>query len=383
MGGGSSSIGIEKMKSAIEKYEGLPEGVSDEDALAAVKSALLNGVNDDTDARVVVALKSPKAQSHGSAKKERVFFESEEVGAGGDPEPDEDDVAMVIDLKFMADSGDVDSAFDLGVIYSTGEYNHKIDMDEAIRWWKKAADGESCDAAWNLAVTYHNGEKGVKRDIEAAIKYYERAADLGKGATARASIAVLQQELSAMEAAGENDDKALDWYISAAEGGDAMAAFKVGNMFANGGMGQGVDVSKAGDYWAMAAGEGHALAIENLLTFADDSKPSDELIGKVGGKEDWTRIRTLLPPEVEKALPHLQTLVAGLYRWGNGVDRDEGKCLEYLEKAAALKHAEAIYLLAGLHDTGEFDSLPQDANRAKKLFSEAAGLGHIRANAHR
>jgi hypothetical protein len=81
-------------------------------------------------------------------------------------------------------------------------------------------------------------------------------------------------------------------------------------------------------YWAMAAGEDHADALHNLLVHADDAVPADEIVGKVGGGTDWTKIETKLEEPLAKAIAHLQFFASNLYRFGHGVEQSEERCLE-------------------------------------------------------
>ena len=128
---------------------------------------------------------------------------------------------MVADLKFMAEGGDADSAFDLGVIYRTGSYGVKKDHNEVVKWWRKASDGFVVDAAYNLAVMFHHGQ-GVEVDLFKAIESYERAAELGNK-EATGMIATLKQTIEIERASGKFFDNAvsegetLEWYEKVSE----------------------------------------------------------------------------------------------------------------------------------------------------------------------
>ena len=124
-------------------YDGLSaQGLPDSEVLAKLQAALDKQTETTITTpkpAVVLSMKSPKAAERQGAG--GVFFNA----AGEDDfatqgEDDEDNDAMVADLKFMAEGGDADSAFDLGVIYRTGSYGVKKDHDEVVKWWKKAAD---------------------------------------------------------------------------------------------------------------------------------------------------------------------------------------------------------------------------------------------------
>jgi TPR repeat protein len=284
----------------------------------------------------------------------------------------------------MAGSGDFDSCFDLGVIYTTGSYGQKKNVPEAIKWWTKAAKNNIVDAAFNLAVLYHYG-KGIDKDLEKAAEFYDLAHQLGNS-NATAELAALQPALAAlraraqrtlsMDAPTESTEAALEWYMAASDRGDTQAMFKLGNMYARGDMGLEVDFLKAGEWWATAATEGHADALHNLLVHADDSVPADEIVGIAGGAKDWTRITAKLEEPLAKALPALQFLVSNMYRFGHGVERSEAQTAAFLYKSAAGNCPDAMYSLACLHDEGGFEGVPKDGPKAKELMLKAADMKH-------
>lgn len=73
--------------------------------------------------------------------------------------------------------GDKDAMFNLGMYYIRG-IGTVQNLEEGIRWLKKAALLGDDQAAYNIAIFYHDG-KMVEQDLEAALKWYERSANLG------------------------------------------------------------------------------------------------------------------------------------------------------------------------------------------------------------
>ena len=57
----------------------------------------------------------------------------------------------------------------------------------------------------------------------------------------------------------------------------------------------------------------------------------------------------------------------------DGFRRDEDQGLAWLQRAAALGNADALYCLAILHEAG--DGFPQDQVEARRLFTLAAARG--------
>ena len=259
MGSGASAqqptsfVTFEEFKALRVAFDSLPAGLPDSEVLEKLKATLDKAKEDGAPkATVVLSMKSPKvAERQGAGG---VFFNAaqevkEQQPRGATPsaeahtilfhvpaknlqltqnypphqedfatqgEDDEDNAAMVADLKFMASGGDADSAFDLGVIYRTGSYGVAKDHGEVVKWWKKAADGFVVDAAYNLAVMFHHGQ-GVDVDLPRAVEFYKRAAELGNQEAA-GMIATLKQTIEMERTSGKFFDDAasegetLEWF---------------------------------------------------------------------------------------------------------------------------------------------------------------------------
>ena len=110
--------------------------------------------------------------------------------------------------------------------YQSGDYA------TALREWKPLAEPGDADAQFNLGVMYQKGI-GVPQDYKTAVKWYRLAAEQG--------FARAQTNLGVMYFYGHGDPQnhktAVKWYKLAAEQGDAFAQFNLGTMY---GLGQGV-----------------------------------------------------------------------------------------------------------------------------------------------
>lgn len=84
-------------------------------------------------------------------------------------------VAAVHDLK--ARSGDVDSRFQLGMMYARGT-GVTQNFQFAASWLKSAADKGHAMAMLNFGALLENGQ-GVRKDVNLALDYYRQAADQG------------------------------------------------------------------------------------------------------------------------------------------------------------------------------------------------------------
>jgi hypothetical protein len=77
----------------------------------------------------------------------------------------------------LAEQGDADAQFHLGVMYESGQGVLRNDV-EAIKWYRKAAEQGDAVAQFNLGIMYSKGEGVPQNDGEAA-HWYRLAADQG------------------------------------------------------------------------------------------------------------------------------------------------------------------------------------------------------------
>jgi len=77
----------------------------------------------------------------------------------------------------LAELGDAEAQFNLGVLYDEGagvERNLSIAAD----WYRKAANQGFMDAQTNLGILYYHG-LGVDRDLAEAVRWFTMAAEQG------------------------------------------------------------------------------------------------------------------------------------------------------------------------------------------------------------
>lgn len=77
----------------------------------------------------------------------------------------------------LANKGDANAQYDLGVSYDNGLGVPK-NYATAAKWYQKAADQGFVYAQYNLGVLYDNG-LGVPKNNTIAVKWYQKAADQG------------------------------------------------------------------------------------------------------------------------------------------------------------------------------------------------------------
>jgi TPR repeat protein len=77
----------------------------------------------------------------------------------------------------LAELGDVEAQFNLGVLYDEGA-GVEQDLAVAADWYRKAAEQGFIDAQTNLGIMYYFGH-GVARDYHEATKWFRLAAEQG------------------------------------------------------------------------------------------------------------------------------------------------------------------------------------------------------------
>ncbi len=117
------------------------------------------------------------------------------------------------EFKPLAEQGDVQAQYNLGVLYHNGT-GVPQDYAEAVKWCRKAAEQGDARAQSDLGAAYHKGE-GVQQDYVEAAKWIRKAAEQG--------IAQAQYNLGLMylngQAVPQDFVLAHMWYnLSAAQG---------------------------------------------------------------------------------------------------------------------------------------------------------------------
>ena len=105
-------------------------------------------------------------------------------------------------------------------------YN-STDYATAQAEWQELADAGDADAAYGMGLLYGNGF-GVDMNDELALKYYGIAADQGHG-DAAFNLAVMHQNGWGVP---QDESVANEWYLLAAEKGNTEAQMALGRFFA-------------------------------------------------------------------------------------------------------------------------------------------------------
>lgn len=157
----------------------------------------------------------------------------------------------------VAENGDVESQFKLGLIYQEGKVIQKNDV-EAIKWYVMSAEQGHAEAQYNLAIIYDKGENVPQNNIK-AVKWYKKAAEQGH-INAQFNLGL---RYYAGQCTSQNYAEAIKWYLKAAEQGDTEAQLSVGCMYSKG---EGVEqnYAEAKKWFRRSAKQGNKEAQEIL-----------------------------------------------------------------------------------------------------------------------
>lgn len=145
----------------------------------------------------------------------------------------------VAELRSKAESGDVNAAVTMGLLYDSGTEVAK-DQTEAARWYRIAADKGHAEAQNSLGSMYQAGE-GVPRDYSLAMRWYSLAADQGH-AEGLNNVAYLYDLGLGVP---EDNPRAASLYNKAADSGSVKAMLNLGVMLGQGEKGIERDVVRA------------------------------------------------------------------------------------------------------------------------------------------
>jgi localization factor PodJL len=147
--------------------------------------------------------------------------------------------------------GDPSAAYEVGVRFAEGK-GVVPNMDEAAKWYDRAARAGVVPAIFRLGTLYEKG-LGVNRDADIARRYYMQAAERGN-AKAMHNLAVLDADGGGK---GANYTSASQWFRKAADRGVADSQFNLGILYARG-IGVEQNLAESFKWFSLAAAQGDA-----------------------------------------------------------------------------------------------------------------------------
>lgn len=273
---------------------------------------------------------------------------------------DQSDQQAVYWYRKAADQGVVSVMFCLGRVYDIGK-GIAQDYDQAVYWYRKAADQGDPEGMNGLGSCYFDG-KGVTQDYQQAVYWYRKAAEQGSAA-AKYNLALRYYH---GEGVGQDYGKAYELTLEALEEMDdpeEMASpYNLLAICYDNGHGVAKDEEMAEELYKLAISYGSMEAKANLG-------------GVYYNKGDYTEAFPLLSDAAADGIDNAQYLLGCMYRWGDGVTRNEDIAIRWYKLAAAQGHEKAI---ACLDDMYFDEEAPEAFDWVKKRAQEGDAYSQYR-----
>ena len=284
--------------------------------------------------------------------------------------------------KKAADQGYAPSQFKMGLIY-TGFSGIKADKQETLKWYTMAANNGNSMAQYNLGEMYRSG-KWVKRDIIEAIKWYKMAADQKEEISQFAQYA-LGEMYRKGDGVERNINEAIKWYKLAADNDNYLAQYELGIIYRDGdGVSKNLDEAKKwlkkAEYNGSEKAKQALYQIENSRNLKENSEnPSNQLKYYIAKTEN-NPLSPALQEIMTKAAQgdvYSQSQLANMYLKGNGIERNIDEAIKWYKSAANNGDSGSQFML-GLIYTG-YGGVKANKQESLKWYSMAANNGYYQA----
>lgn len=246
--------------------------------------------------------------------------------------------------------------------------------ERSIEDIQTAAEDGDAEAQYLLAIAHLKGE-GVAEDPKRTAYWLRRAATRG---FSRAQYAYGQRLYWGWGNTEPNKLEGFDWWLVAAENGNASALLVIGETYLYGW--EGVpeqDLAQAEDYFnqALAVGASEAETYLGRL-HTEIAKAAQKTNNTEGFNQANAQRLAYFQKGAQKGFPGAMYRLAQMYRYGDYVDRDLEKAVEWYKNSTSAGSVDAAYGLAQLFadesDQGLGEAKPEEA---AKYFRIAIDLG--------
>jgi TPR repeat protein len=154
--------------------------------------------------------------------------------------------------SLAAAQGNPNGEYSLGICYLHGEGTEQ-NLALARKWISSAfSHGDGARSTNAMGLTY---EAGVGRDLNEALKWYEKAAEMGYN---EAQYNVCRLTAQGLVSPGDYD-RSIKWCYSLAESGDPWGEYGLGRIFKEG-VGMQPDFKRAAEWYKKSAEQGNPAA---------------------------------------------------------------------------------------------------------------------------
>lgn len=209
-------------------------------------------------------------------------------------------------------------------------------------------------AAFTLGEVYRKGTAMIPQDVAAALPRYNFA---GQGGNALAWMI-----LGDLHSKPENnlDESAVsEFYKRAADAGNGLAAFKLGELYRSGLRGLPIDQEKANELYEQALTNGYLDAAVRL---------GKQYIRGDFGLEKQARGIQLLKDAAKEEVRGARTALSSAYAFGLGVPKDPNAALAILNEGVMAGDVPAGRELIRLLTEGSVEGIPRSVDRAKDVY---------------
>lgn len=170
-----------------------------------------------------------------------------------------DSVDLIINA---AESGDDESQYFLAKLYETGAGDLEKDNAKAAYWLKKASDAGNLDARCEVAVRYLHGIDGYPIDKAKAFAMLQENAKQNHPASLREMGRLFDAGMAGFIT--QDERKAFNWFMRAAEVDDSLAAVFLGYYYEMGKGGVKQDYAKALTWYQKGVSQLDPSAMNNI-----------------------------------------------------------------------------------------------------------------------
>lgn len=282
----------------------------------------LDEIFNDVKGQVIQYTMSLQSPIHINGAINSIYLNGKNATMGGFNEARRIQSATLDDLRLMAEEGNKDAQYRLGMMYEFGLEGLKQNYNEAVKWYSFAAQ-RGHDEAENKLGSYYFWTK----DYTEALRWFKTAAQNGN-INAQYNLGKLYMN----SLYGVTDFKeGIKWLQTAADAGHQDAQFDLGLCYYNG-IGVVQYRTAAVKYFNLAAEQDHAEAQYYLGQCYFKGE---------GVQQDYGEAVRYFQMAAEDGLPDAQYLLCYCYDKGLGVDQDAEMALKWCEKAAAQNHEKA------------------------------------------
>lgn len=256
-----------------------------------------------------------------------------------------------------AEKGSKNAAYGLGLIYEDGTL---VDQDskQAFKWFSRAAQLGDMFAQYTMGLYLCNGYVG-QPDATEAIAWLKKAANQNYAPAMRQIGIILEARTDPKDSTYKQYKPIMNWYAKAAAQKDAVAQYRLGNLYFEG-KGDYHNLPKAYALYKKAANGGcvEAMYAAGIC----------EVFG-YGVEHDGRKGMAWIRKAAELGMPDAQYLLGVSYAYGDYVKKNLDSALYYLIPLSQQGFDEAYYDL-GLIYYNEY----KDVDKALQCWQKADSL---------